>query len=201
MLQSPLPAHAVQQMMGHLHSIYPLEKELTEDLQAILRYEQIRRSAYLLRPGQVNDRLYYVHKGLLRCFYIKESEEGADREVSTWFMQEKDICVSILSFYGRRPGFEYIQAMEPCEVFSIAYDQLDGLYRKYFSLNYIGRVLTVKYLCEWSQQLQNIRQLRAEEWYEALKRDFPDLLQRVAHKYLASFLDINESTISRLRGR
>jgi CRP-like cAMP-binding protein len=192
---------AVQEMLGYLGSLWPLEKELIADLEPILQFETVKRWKYLLEPGQVNDRLYYIHKGLLRCFYMKEEEGKPDKDVSTQFMRERDVCVSVLSFYGRAQSFEYIEVMEPCEVFSITYDQLEAIYQKYFSFNYIGRVLTVKYLMDWAKQLGIIRMLLVEERYKALGREYPWLLQRVPHKYLASFLDMSESEISRLRGR
>jgi CRP/FNR family transcriptional regulator, anaerobic regulatory protein len=203
MTSLPLPNTAAQEMLGYLGSIFKLEDELIAGLQPMLRYEKIKRKTHLLRPGQVNDRLYYIHKGLLRCYYLKQNEdgEGPDIEVSTWFMRERDTCVSILSYYLQQPSFEYIEAMEHCELFSIGFTELEAIYQRSFSFNFIGRVLTAKYLVDWAKQLGNIRMLKSEERYAALCRVDPDLVQRVPQKYLASFLGISESTISRARGK
>ena len=144
--------------------------------------------------------LFRSHKGLLRCFYIHQNEKtGEDREVCTWFMRENDTCVSVRSFYTQTPGKESIQALEPCELFYITFDQLEEIYRKYLHFNFNGRVLTAKYLVEWSDQLENLRMLKAAQRFAELQKRDPELIWRVPQKYLASYLGILPTSLSRMQ--
>ena len=199
MLALPQLNDAAESMFKYLSAVYPLKKVIIKELMAKAGYRQLRRKEYLLKPGETCKHLYFVHKGLLRCFYLETNEKtGEDREVCTWFMREKDTCVSVRSFYSQTPGKEFIQAVEPCELFYITYEDLEMIYRKYISFNFNGRVLTVKYLLEWTVQLENLRQLKAAQRFEELFRRDPELFQRVPQKYLASYLNILPTSLSRM---
>ena len=187
-------------MFLHLSSIYPMTPALIEDLMKVVDFIQVKRTACILKPGEVCDRLYYIHKGLLRCYYIHTDDDtGLSTEISTWFMRERDVCVSVESHYLQEPSYEYIQALEHSELFSIAKSDLDAIYRKHLEFNFTGRELTTHYLVEWVRQINGIRKLKVAERYEALRKRDPELLQRVPQKYLASFLDTTPETIARIR--
>jgi len=189
-------------MFTYLDKVYPVPPALIDELMdGGVQFIKLRHRQFLLEAGDVCKNLYFIHKGLLRCYYIKENEEtGEETEVNTWFMRERDICVSVHSYYKQAPSYEYIQALEDCELICIAHDKLEEVYRKYIDFNFIGRVLTVEYLLDWAEQLKDIRMLKAQQRYEAFRKRAPELEQRVPQKYLASFLDMQPETLSRARG-
>lgn len=193
-----LLSNAEKNMFTYLGAIYPLQEGLIEELTNLAGYMELQPKKLLLKPGDVCKHLYFVHEGLLRCFYVRTNKKGEDQEVSTQFMRENDTCVSVRSFYTQTPGKEFIQALEPCKLSCILYENLEKVYRKYMDFNFNGRVLTAKYLVEWADQLENIRMLKgAERFAELLKRD-PELLQRVPQKYLASYLSVTPTSLSRM---
>ena len=147
-------------------------------------------------PGNTCRNMCFISSGLLRAFYMQ-----GDNEVSSWFMKEGDVCVSIESFYAQKPGYEYIQAIEDTEYFYIDQCELENIYKTYPEFNVVGRVLTIKYLNLWAQQLYAIRMQSAPERYEWLLRYHPELLLRVPHKYIASYLDITPVTLSKIRNK
>jgi CRP-like cAMP-binding protein len=198
MLTLPSVNDAAENMFKYLGAIYPLQEGIIEELTNLAGYRVLRPKELLLKPEQISKHLYFVHKGLLRCFYIHKNSKGEDREVCTWFMRENDTCVSVRSFYTQTPGKEYIQAVEACELFYITYEQLEMIYRKYMDFNFNGRVLTAKYLVEWTEQLENIRMLKARERFEELFKRDPELVQRVPQQYLASYLGILPTSLSRM---
>jgi CRP-like cAMP-binding protein len=114
-------------------------------------------------------------------------------------MWENDVCVSIPSFYRQVPGYEYIQAIEDCELICIRYEDLYELFRNYPGFNFIGRELVQKYLLAWALQLQDIRLLQGMERYDSLLERQPDHIRRIPQKYLASFLDMLPTSLSRVR--
>jgi len=197
---SQLPPDAAQAMFANLASIFPMSPGLVADLNQVVEFIKVKRGEYLLEPGQVSDRLYYIHKGLLRCFYeLTDEESGQIKDVSTWFMRERDVCVSVESYYLQEPSYEYIHALEHSELFFIKRADLEEIYLKHLEFNYVGRVLTIKYLVDWVRQINGIRKLKVADRYEVLRKRDPELLQRVPQKYLASFLDTTPETITRIR--
>jgi len=144
------------------------------------------REDYLLQTGKVCRNLYFIQKGLLKCYYVVHH-----RNVCDWFFGELETLVSIDSFYDQVPGKDYIQALEDCDLFYITYDQLSYLYRHFVEFNVIGRVLTNKYLRIWHRQARNIRMLTAEERYMFLLENQPELIRRVPVQELWRNVDGN----------
>jgi CRP/FNR family transcriptional regulator, anaerobic regulatory protein len=177
-----------------LNSIQPLSNALEDHLLGIIKLKSLTKKTFLLKPGQVSRNMCFIKKGLLRAYYVK-----GESEVSSWFMKEGDICVSIESFYGQQPGYEYIQAIEDTQFYYIYYTELEHIYHTFPEFNVIGRILTIKYLTLWSKQLYAIRMQTAKERYEWLIQFHPELLQRVPQKFIASYLDITPETLSKIR--
>jgi CRP/FNR family transcriptional regulator, anaerobic regulatory protein len=185
----------MDQLLAYLNAIHPLSPSLSERLQAIVCFKTLSKHAFQLKAGQVNREICFIKKGLLRCYYLKDG-----KEVSSWFLKEGDIIVSVESFYDQVASYEYIQALEPCELFHISYLELQSLYGEFPEFNFIGRELTVKYLKLWTRQLYNLRTHTAAERYQFLLEKEPEIIQRVPDKHLASYLDINKITYSRIKG-
>jgi len=187
-------------MFTYLGAVYPLQEGLIEELVQLSVYKELQPKKLLLKPGETCKNLYFIHQGLLRCYYIKrnKNKNGEDQEVCTQFMRENDTCVSVRSFYSQTPGKEYMQALEPCKLSYITYENLEKVYLKYMDFNYNGRKLTIKYLVEWTDQLENIRFLKGSERFEELLKRDPELLGRVPQKYLASYLGVTPTSLSRM---
>ena len=173
----------------------PLSTELRDFLPTIVKKTTLKKGEYLLVPGQVCENLYFIQKGLLKCFYILH-----EKQVSDWFFGETETVVSIDSFYDQVPGEDFIEALEDCELLYISFQEFQYLCITYFEFCLIARILTTKYLQLWFRQVRNIRMLTAEERYRHLLEHQPDLIKRVPGQDLASFLDMSRETFSRVRG-
>ena len=181
-------------MLAFLTSIYPVTNALQTKLIGIVKHLKVAKWDYVLRAGEVCKNIYFVKSGLLRCYYDKDGHE-----VSAWFMRENDTLVSVDSFYDQIPGDENIQALEDCDLYYISFYELELVFNSFMEFNYIGRVLTLKYLRIWTRDLRNIRLMTAEERYQDLLKRDPDLIRRVLSKYIASYLGMSEATLSRNR--
>lgn len=186
----------METLFGLLNSIQPLSPGLVQELAVQLQHTDLARKDYLLKAGRVCRNIYFVDKGLLRCYY-----EHNGHHVSSWFMREGDVIISIESFYEQKESYEYIQALEDCSLYYISYDTLQGIYQRFPEFNFIGRVLTEKYYTLWAQQLYALRMQQASERYQWLLNHHPELILRVSAKYIASYLGIDETTLSRIKNQ
>jgi CRP-like cAMP-binding protein len=183
-------------VLKFLCSIYPLTAECQAYLRSIIRKRNIKKGQILLKTGEVCRNLYFIQKGVLRCsYYIK------DKEVSDWFFWQGETVVAIDSFYDQAPSEDCIQALEDCELFYISFLELEYLYEHYIEFNYIGRVLTLKYLRVFHEHVRNIRRLSATKRCQILLQKYPGLIDRVDLGHLASWLGMTRETLSRVKSK
>lgn len=182
------------QLIAYLHSIHPLSPALREHLHEIIKMTEIKKRDKLLRPGQVCTNIYFIEKGLFRCSYIEHF-----KEVCVWFMKEKDVIVSVNSFFRQTPGYQTIQAMEDSRIYSISHRELQHIYQQYPEFNFTGRLLTEKYYALSEERLQLTRIQRVEERYTQFLKAYPELPERVPTKYIASYLGTTLETLSRIK--
>ncbi len=184
----------MDKFLQSLNLIYPLSPDLHEHLLDKLKLVILPKKGFLLKEGRICKNIYFINKGLARCFYIKE-----DKEVSSWFMKEGDLIISVESYFKQQPSYENIQAIEECELFSLSYEELHVIYHNFPEFNFIARVLTEKYYTLSEQRLFSLRMQRASERYALLMNHFPEIIQRVPSTFIASYLGITLETLSRIK--
>jgi len=183
-------------LLQYLHNIYPLSEGLKEHLLRIVKSKKIKKRDFLLKAGRKCEHIYFIEEGLLRCFYITNKNE-----VSSWFMKEGDLAISIKSFFEQQPSYESIQALEDCYLYFISYKELQWIYHHFPEFNFVGRVLTERYYNLCDQRLYAIRMHSAPERYEYLVQNFPDLIKRIPGTHIASYLGITFETLSRIKAK
>ena len=186
----------MEQLFHFLMSVHPISTGLQKYLLSVIQVQSLKRKQFLLKAGHICRNIYFLEKGLVRFFYSKEGIE-----VSSSFMKENDIVVSVESFYNRIPSYENIQALEDCNLNYISYDHLYTTYREFPEFNWIGRELTQRYYGLSIRQLYGLRNQQATERYTWLVEQHPELVLRVPAKYLASWLGITEVTLSMIKGK
>lgn len=184
----------MQDLIEYINSIYPVSMEIKEALAQELKRKVFCKKDFILKEGQTCKSIYFIEKGLLRCFYIKGS-----KEVCTWFMKEGDMVISVESFFNQKPGYESIQVLEDCVLYSLQYDELQNLYKKFPEFNFVGRRITETYYSLSEQRLYSLRMQKASERYHYLLRNHSELIKRVPSKFLASYLGIALETLSRMK--
>ncbi|RRB06412.1 Crp/Fnr family transcriptional regulator [Larkinella rosea] len=184
----------METLLNSIRQLQPIAEPLESMLRQMLRRHELPRRHWLLIPGQVSERIFFIEKGVARGYFLKE-----DREVTSWFMKESDFIISIVSFYSRQPAQEYVELLEESVLWSITYEQLQRLYATFPEFNKVGRLLTERYYLRSEQRAQNLRMQSARERYEQLLTDFPEIFRRVPLKYIASHLGLSPETVSRLR--
>lgn len=180
----------------YFRSLHPLSEALRDHLEDIVKEKRFARKEFLLKAGQVCGNIYFAEKGLVRSYYQKN-----EKEITSGFMREGDICVSLESFLTQTYSQENLQALEDTVVSYISYEELQRIYNDYTEFNKIGRLLLEKCQVLSIQRLTAMWMQRSEDRYDWLVRKFPDLPQRVPARYLASYLGITEGMLSTIKSK
>lgn len=185
-------SYLMDHILSYLHSFYPLSEGLRDFLIKVVGFQAVKKKDLLLRPGEVARHLYFVQAGLVRCYYIKDGEE-----VSTWFMREGDVITSVLSFFRQVPGFEYLVALEDCEVYALSFEDFMEARRRFMEFNFIALELLTRYYIQSEERLLSLRRTSAQEKLAFVTENLGELLLRVPKKFVASYMDLAPGALSR----
>ncbi|MBI3137208.1 MAG: Crp/Fnr family transcriptional regulator [Sphingobacteriales bacterium] len=186
----------MEKLLELLNSVHSLSPALSAQLSEKITGRELGKRKFLLKTGHVCRYLYFVKKGLLRFYYLKDEIEVCSR-----FMKEGEIIIPISSFFRQQPSHEFIQALEDCELLCIEYRDIQYICRHFPEFHIVTRFLTEQYYMSSEQLLIAFRMQRSHERYAFLMRQFPELIQRVPSKYLASYLGITDVTFSNVKSK
>ena len=161
------------------------------------RLELIPRNFFYLKAGNTSKQKAYINKGSTRTFTV----DAKAREHILFFSFEDWWIADFESYYTQQPAKQYIQAMEDCELLCIPKYDLDKLEDHIPKLKALFEEKRQKMIFATMTNLNEVKSLTPEERYLNLVKKHPHIFQRIPLHYIASYLDIEPPSLSRLRSR
>jgi CRP-like cAMP-binding protein len=156
---------------------------------------EIGKSEYLLKEGKVCDDYLFLEQGYLRAFTL--DIEG--NEVTTGLFSSGDVVFEVDSFFNRTPSMEHIQAVTACTGWRISFQQLNILFHATPEFREFGRWVLVRGFSGLKHRMLSMINQTAEKRYIYLLENRPELIHNIPLKYIASYLGITDSSLSRIR--
>lgn len=154
----------------------------------------VKRGEKVQDIGQVSAHLYFLQKGLLRGFFL----DADGKEVTDCFGYQKGDPV-IACFELAAPSVLCIEALEDSEVIAVPYRVvLPMLSSSVELLGLYNHLLREALKIHWENKLI-LAQHTAMERYRWFLERYEGLIDRVNHKYIASFLGMSPISLSRVR--
>lgn len=172
------------------------EKEL-ERIVSFFKQKSVKKNDILLYEGNVSKEFYYVNTGSIRTFFIDKNGYQKTR----YIMLDNQIGTTLLSFISQKPSIEFIEALDDSELLAISHNDFYHLIKEIDSWkNFYQKILENAYSFQ-NRKIEALVTLTAKQRYEQLLTENPVLIQRLSNKVLASYLDMREETLSRLKSR
>ena len=176
---------------------FELDEKEFEILLSHFKREYVPRKYFFLKAGQITKQKAYVNKGCFRA-YIMDEKAG---EHILYFPFEDWWVGDLQSYHTQEPGNQYFQAMEDCELLCISKNDFDNLQKEIPKLQKWEAVKQQKNHFATLERLNEVKSQSPEERYLNLLKKYPEIFQRVPLQYIASYLDIEPPSLSRLRKR
>ncbi|HEY8931208.1 MAG TPA: Crp/Fnr family transcriptional regulator [Mucilaginibacter sp.] len=151
---------------------------------SILQEEDKRCSSY-----------FFVVRGCLRLYFIDRNgaEQTLQFALENWWMTDLDAFRS-----GRNSAYT-IQAMEETEVLAISAANYELLLAKSPTIEHYFRLVYERAYAASLLRIRMISRMPKDEFYDLFQSKYPDFLQRIPQKVLASFLGFTPEYLSELR--
>jgi hypothetical protein len=116
-------------------------------------------------------------------------------------MKEGDVFISVRSFLRQIPAKETLETLEPCIIHNITYAQYRHVLKHHPSFHEHRAELLEKYYILGDER-EEMRQLRnVFDRFSYLVKNYPDLIDRVPDKFLASFIGTSSSYFSKRKSQ
>lgn len=180
-----------------LSSIFKRENFNSEELELILmQFEEIEfsKNEYLIEKGKVTRYYYFLETGFLRSYSI--DTEGND--ITTKFFAKNDIVIDWHSYFLKKPSKESIQALTKGKCWKISFANFMKLFN-IEAFREVGRTRLVNNYFELKNHSISVIADQAKDRYLNLLKEKPSIIQNVPLKYIATYLGITDTSLSRIR--
>lgn len=187
----------MDQLKNSIQSILHLNEEEFAALQHIFSPKELKKGAFLAEQGRIERRFAFIESGLLRAFYT--NNEGY--EYNKTFFLENEFVGAYSSLVTGKVNYINIQAMEDAVLLVANYSDLLAVYDRFPKMEKLGRLLAEQFFVEKERREIELVLLDAEERYRIFRNEYPGLENRVPQYYIASYLGITPTQLSRIRGK
>lgn len=165
------------------------------DILAYFTKEEVSKNFKLINQGQICKKIYFIEKGMGRSYYLKDD----GKEVTQWFFGQGVFMSSADSFFKQTPSYYYLEILEDSILYSISFEEVNQLLKKYPKMETFIRLLTIDMLAKVVNKLNAIQFQTARERYDYMISEFPGISHRVNLGHIASYLGMTQETLSRIR--
>jgi len=181
------------QYVDNIISFNESEKQV---LESFFTLRQVPKKFNLTEEGKIAKELYFINKGLIRLYYTKDGEE-----ITGYIFKEMLFASSYDSFLRQSPSLQTLETLEDCDLLVINKKGLEDLYEKLPKMHILTRKVAEQRFINAQQILSSFILDSPEERYKKFEKHHGDLLLRVPHHMIASFLGITPVSLSRIRKR
>lgn len=157
----------------------------------------VPKKTVLLQQGKIADRIYIIRDGALRLWH--STSDG--RDITLQFFLSGQIVSSFESFYLNVPSNFSLETLSDC---TLSYAAREDILPLLTNDDYYQHILT-DYTCHRLIVYINLFLSRIEyspeDRYLQLLHARPELLEQIPHHYIASYLGISATSLSRIRRR
>lgn len=167
------------------------------DIISITKIATIKKGEHFIREGELCYQTALVLKGLLRHYSI--DKDGTEKTLL--FIPERKSTGSPDTIFSNKPSSENIMALEDSIVLKIDSRDFERIAKSNIRLLTLQNKSLKEVIISDVEQLKSLTIFTPEERYHYFCKTYPHLEQRIKQKYLASYLGITPTSLSRLRAR
>jgi CRP-like cAMP-binding protein len=159
------------------------------------RLKEFVKGDFFVTEGKINNEYLFLESGYMRAYLL--DTEG--NEVTVNFYSPKSVVFEVSSFFQRVIAQENIQALTEAKGWVISFEELDNLFHSIPEFREFGRAILVKGFISLKTRTLSMINKTAEQRYASLLTSNPDLLQNAPLKFIASYLGLTDTSLSRIR--
>jgi CRP-like cAMP-binding protein len=185
----------VEAIINYLQQFGHLNQQQIDLIISKVERKQLKKDEYFSEAGKIPLEVAFLVEGIFRvCYYNSKGEE-----ITKYFIDRNNFVVDINRYNQNIPSSEYVQAITDCNLFIFSKEALKELSLTIIIWDSIINQITTKSLVEKVNKISPMLAEDAKIRYLSFLEKFPLLANRIPLSYMASYLGITQSSLSRIR--
>ena len=156
---------------------------------------EVKKDDYFSEAGKVAQQVGFVLDGIVRvCYYSNKGEE-----ITKYFIDENNLVVDLESFENELPSTAYVQAITDCTIMVFSKKDWKELSNTIVGWDAIVHKVVSRALMQKVERRSPQISEDATTRYLKFLEIFPNVVNRVPLSFVASYLGITQSSLSRIR--
>lgn len=182
-------------LLTYFKSLYTIDEELEDFFNSIAVSKIYQKGDVIFEPGAYLRHIYFVEEGFTRVYYYKNA-----KDVTHYFFGPQTFSTGIESVFYQKPSLFGLQATVESRIVTFPLAPVRTLAQTNITVNHIIQKILLDTLIDFSKRFYNSQFETAQERYNALLNDNPQLLQNTSLGHIASYLGVSQQTLSVIRG-
>jgi CRP-like cAMP-binding protein len=182
----------LKQYIQRVYKVTEVEWDLVKDY---FQTEELKAGKFFVQSGKICYRLGYIEEGVIRHSFFKES----GKEVTCSFSSEEEFIGESDSFIQQKPCPFNQQATTDCTLVTFTLEGYNTIIKKLPRAREIFEDIGYRTVRALLDKRTIFLGSDATSKYMYLIHHYPRILQRVPLGYIASYLDITQQSLSRIR--
>lgn len=184
-----------EQFIQHYSAEIGIDDATKAELAGHFSIVECKKKSVLVREDELHDYGYYVLKGAIRSYYLKDAIE-----INTWFALEKEF-VGAFQNYKCHKSRVTLESLEDSRLIAINLVALKLSMNSNVQVSNFVLAIVEEYTQFLEERLFATQFMNAMERYAYLFEHDRNLLNRVPLTHIASYLGVSRETLSRIRGK
>ncbi len=178
-----------------MQSLIQMPADKAESLMDAFELHEVNKNEHLFIEEKVPTSAFILESGFVRSY--THNTDG--NEVTTNIFTPFCLVSDFFAFFKQQPASEHIQALTPCKLWKMSYEQIQVSFHGTPEFREFGRMMLVQNYTRLKTRMLGMIKDTAEQRYLKLLEQQPDIFQHVPLKIIASFLGITDTSLSRIR--
>lgn len=157
--------------------------------------KELKKDEYFHEAGKIPQEVIFLTDGVMRINYFNKTGD----DITKYFIEENNFIADIYNYNQNTPSTEYVQAVTDCRYITFSRMAMEELSLTIIVWDKIMAKITAKALAEKLNKISPMMSEDATERYLQFLTKNPNLVNKIPLSYLASYLGITQSSLSRIR--
>lgn len=175
---------------------YGFTQEESMEIASAFHMETVKKKEVIIDIEESIDKVFLVVSGIARGVYF----DVDGREFTKCFAAEGMWC-GVYNYIKRTPYEFRIEAIEDMVLAAISVKDLETMFRRIKRCEQIFNQLCMEAFIKEEQRSYQLLMLDAEERYKMFVEAFPSMAERLKQEYIASYIGVTPSSLSRVLRR